>query len=138
MSNAGGGRLVPKYLPIDSPVSFESVSSDMMSLLWRDGGIVADFVIPGQDVLRVQFHRVHVIRVLDEMLLSTEIEASPNEGLVPNHFAYLVKDARFWNSQSPALFATSPDARHYRFITGCACLDVIADSPPTLTVEAAQ
>lgn len=129
---------MPKYLPIDSPVSFESESSDMTSLLWRDGGIVADFAMPGQDVLRVQFHRVHVIRVLDEMPLSTEIEASPNEGLVPNHFAYLVEDALFWNSQSPTLFFTSPDARHYRFITGCACLDVIADSPPKLTVEAAQ
>jgi hypothetical protein len=130
---------MPKYLPIDSPVSFECVNSSMMSLLWREGGIVADFAVPqSQDVLRVRFDRVHVIRVLDEMPLSTETETSSNEGLIPNHFAYLVKDALFWNSQSPTLYATSPNARHYRFITGWACLDVIADSPPTLTVEAAQ
>ena len=46
MSNVGGGRLMPTYLPIDRPVSFESVGCDMTSLLWRDGGIVADFVPP--------------------------------------------------------------------------------------------
>ena len=58
MSNVGGGRLMPTYLPIDSPVSFESVGCDMTSLLWRDGGIVADFALPDQDVLRVWFDRV--------------------------------------------------------------------------------
>jgi hypothetical protein len=110
----------------------------MKSLLWRDGGVVADFAIPqSYDVLRVRFDQVHVIRVLDEMPLSTEGETSPNEGLIPGHFAYLAEDTLFWNSQSAALYATSPNAKHYRFITGWACLDVIADSPPMMTVEKA-
>lgn len=125
------------YFPIAAPAAFKCADSDMQSLLWQGRGIVAYFVIPqSEDVLCVRFDRVHVIRVLDEMPLSTE-EAGPHEGLVSNHFAYRVEHSSFWKSQSPTLYATSPSATHYRFITGWACLDVIADAPPTMTVGAA-
>lgn len=128
---------MPTYFPIDAPIAFQCVTSDMRTLLWQEGGIVADFYIPERDnVLRVRFERVHVVRVLDEMPLSTENEPSPNEGLIPNHFAYRVEGALFWRSQSEALFATRPDARHYQFVTGWTCLDVISDQAPSLTVEA--
>lgn len=108
----------------------------MSSLTWRGRALVADFDIPQRDrVLRVEFERVHIVRVLDEMPLSTENEPSPSEGLISNHFAYRVEDALFWLSQSPAFRDTAPNAKHYRFITGWTCLDVIADTPPLLTVK---
>jgi hypothetical protein len=125
-----------RYFPIEAPEAFECVNSDMRSLSWRGRAIVADFDIPESDrVLRVQFDRVHVLRVLDEMPLSTEHEPSPSVGLISNHFAYRVEGALFWASQSQALYDTAPNAKHYRFITGWTCLDVIADTPPTLTVR---
>lgn len=128
---------MPTYFPIEAPEAFECVNSDLKSLSWQRGEVVADFDIPqSAKVLRVQFDRVHVVRVLDEMPLSTENEPSPSEGLVPNHFAYRVEGALFWSSQSEALYANTPNAKHYRFITGWTCLDVIADAPPLLTVQA--
>ena len=126
---------MPTYFPIESPIAFQCVHSDMRSLLWKDLGIVAEFdVLQSQCILRVLFERVHVIRILDEVLISTESEPE-NEGLIPNHFAYCVQDSLFWNSQSEVLRAANPDAKHYRFITGGTCLDVIADRAPSLAVE---
>lgn len=126
---------MPTFFPIESPVAFQCVNSEMKSLLWRDRGIVADFNIPqSHNVLRVQFDHVHVLRVLDEMLISTENEPG-SEGLVPNHFAYRVEGSLFWSSQSEVVREANPDAKHYRFITGWTCLDVISDRAPLLTVE---
>jgi hypothetical protein len=130
---------MPRYFPIEAPEPFQCVDSDLKSLCWRQGGIVADFALPFSDkVLRVRFARVHIVRILDEMPLSTETEPSRDEGVLPNHFAYRVEGALFWASQSATFFATAPKAKHYRFVTGWTCLDVIADDPPTLTVEAKE
>ncbi len=130
---------MPRYFPIEVPEPFQCIDSDLRSLVWRKGGIVADFALPLRDqVLRVRFDRVHVVRILDEMPLSTEQEPSPNDGVLPNHIAYRVEGALFWASQSATLFATAPNAKHYRFLTGWTCLDVIADDPPSLTVEAKE
>jgi hypothetical protein len=68
------------------------------------------------------------------MPLSTETEDTPNEGLVSEHFAYRVEGSSFWRSQSEALKTVHAKARHYRFITGWTCLDVIADIAPVMTV----
>jgi hypothetical protein len=97
---------------------------------------MAEFVIPrdNQRVLRIQFERVEIIRTLDEMALSTETEETPNEGLLANHFAYVVDGALFWNQQSEAFKAVFAKARHFRFITGWTCLDVIAEGEPKLSV----
>jgi hypothetical protein len=114
----------------------------MTTLQWRVppesqlASIVADFLIPGDDssVLRVQCDRVHIIRVLDEMPLSTEAEDTPNEGLVADHFAYAVESSAFWRTQSDTFKTVFQGAQHYRFITGWTCLDVIAELPPSITV----
>jgi hypothetical protein len=131
---------MPKYLPFQVSPDIKASASDMIALHWQRGGVVADFVIPGNhhQVLRVQFDRADFIRVLDEMPLSTEAEETPNEGLAPEHFAYIVEGSRFWKTQSEAWHFQFPKARHYRFITGWACLDVIAICTPTITVEPSE
>jgi hypothetical protein len=99
---------MPKYFPIQGPIDIKCSLSNMTALQWRVplksqlASIVADFHIPGHDssVLRVQLDKVHIIRVLDEMPLSTEAEETPNEGLVADHFAYAVEDSLFWRTQS--------------------------------------
>jgi hypothetical protein len=127
---------VPKYHPIEQPIAIKASHSNLINLVLNDRGLVADFVIPGDDqrVLRLQFERVDIIRTLDEMPLSTEAEDTPNEGLVAEHFAYLVDGALFWNQQSEAFRVVYTKAQHFRFITGWTCLDVIAAGEPKLSV----
>jgi hypothetical protein len=98
--------------------------------------MVADFIIlgDGEQALLVQFDKTHIVRILDEMPLSTENEDTKSEGLVSNHFAYVVEDSLFWKTQSEAFKGVFNKARHYRFITGCTCLDVISDAQPIISV----
>jgi hypothetical protein len=102
-------------------------------LRWIDDGLFADFCIPDDRTraLRVGFERVETIRIVDEMPLSTENEETPNTGTLPEHFAYKVEGAMFWNQQSEAFKIVYKNAKHYRFVTGWACLDVISNSEPT-------
>jgi hypothetical protein len=70
---------MPKYHAIEQPLEIKSSLSDLIALSWQDGGIVADFIIPsnGEQALRVHFDKTHIVRILDEMPLSTESEARP-------------------------------------------------------------
>ena len=125
---------MPKYYVIEQPHAIKTSLSDLIALTWKDRGLVADFIIPGDDqkALRVHFDRTHIVRILDEMPLSTENEDSRSEGLVSEHFAYWVEGSLFWKSQSEAFKAVFKNARHYRFITGWTCLDVISDVEPSV------
>lgn len=131
---------MPKYFPLHFGVEIQASISDMIVLRWQKNGINADFVIPHDklNIIRVEFDKVLVVRILDEMPLSTEVEPTPNEGLVPEHFAYRVEGARFWQSQSDALKVIHKSAQHYRFITGLTCLDVIASFPPAIVVVTSE
>ncbi len=93
-------------------------------------------MIPGDEehVFRVRFEKAEIVRLIDEMPLSTEAETQ-NEGLVPDHLAYTVKNSSFWLSQSEALKIARPALRHYRFITGWTCLDVISESAPSFVIN---
>src|SRR4051812_38588042 len=124
-----------RYFPIWIEHEIKCSLSNLMSLHWERQSVIADFWIPDDDNhrLRVRFESVHVIRVLDEMFISTE-EPLPDEGHVADHFAYRVEGSRFWNSQSEALRLTHASARHYLFVTGWACLDVISSVQPEISV----
>jgi hypothetical protein len=127
---------VPKYSALDQPIRIKTSQSDLLELTWRQRGIVADFEIPGdlERVLRVHFEKADILRVVDEMPLSTENGDSKSEGLVPEHFAYLVEDSAFFKAQSWAFKISNPKALHYRFVTGWNCLDVISNAKPSLSV----
>jgi hypothetical protein len=129
---------MPKYVPIDVTPNFKSSLSDLLDLQWSKEAISANFLIPDDEnhVIRVHFEKALIVRILDEMPLSTESDVTPNEGLKAEHFAYMVENALFWSSQSDALKAVFPKARHYRFITGWTCLDVIANFEPDFAVVA--
>ncbi|WP_426411363.1 hypothetical protein [Bradyrhizobium ganzhouense] len=125
-----------RYHALTQPFAFKTSLSDLIALSWEDQGISADFAIP-EDALRaltVRFNRTHVVRILDEMALSTEDVDTPSVGLIAEHFAYLVDDSLFWKSQSEALKLVHTNARHYRFVTGWTCLDVISGEEPVITV----
>ncbi len=123
-----------KYTPIEVGETFKTISSDLHRLWLTDQALTADFRIPADTprFLRVEFEDIDVMRVLDEMPLSTE-EAAEEEGLVSEHFAYTVEGSLFWNSQSDVL--TSYDGlQHYRFITGWRCLDVLSRRQPRFSI----
>lgn len=128
---------MPAFTPIHIEPVFDCVHSDMARLAWKKSALEADFYCP-EGLLRVSFSRAVVTRILDETFLSTE-ETHPITGLVPNHFAYEVEGAAFWDSQSflitDHVYARDSEGfKHYSFITGWTCLDVISDVAPTFRV----
>ncbi len=127
---------MPKYFPIDAGVSFDCVQSDLLAIGWKaEGGLAADFVLPGTErgALRVRFDGPTIIRLLDEMPLSTEL-GTKNEGLVSRHFAYRVEGATFAETQSEAWKLACHPVCHYEFITGSGCMDVLAKTVPIFEV----
>jgi hypothetical protein len=82
-------QTMPRYSPIEIPVPLTASLSDLIAFRRETGGVAADFLLPGDDerAIRVTFNRACIIRILDEMPLSTEDDGGPSEGLVPEHFA---------------------------------------------------
>ena len=122
------------FYPIDAGVPLDSLRSDLVCLHWQE--MAADFVIPGDDahLLRVSFDSDAIIRVLDEMPLSTEDDPVTWQGLIPNHFAYRIEGAAFVEQQSPTWREVIGPVHHYRFVTGNGCLDVITPSAPEFSL----
>jgi hypothetical protein len=128
---------MPKYTPIETPLPIKASLSDVLDFHWTNRGeITIDFLIPGNEneALRVKFKTADVVRLLDEMPLSTEPEATKNEGCIPEHFAYSVEEALFSSSQSAVLKTIHSSLKHYRFITGWTCVDVLSQTSPAFLV----
>ena len=128
--------VMPTYEAIETGVHLRAVASDLLAFEWKTNGITADFVLPGDDAhaLRVSFDRPCIVRLFDEMALSTEEEDSPKEGLVSNHFAYRLEGARFSRLQSETWKEVSGPVTHYQFITGWGCMDVLSGGTPSFSV----
>jgi len=127
---------MPIYEPIETGVALQASLSDMIAFQWKHDGIVADFVLPRDKarVLRVSFDRPRIVRLVDEMPLSTEEDDSPNVGLISENFAYRVEGAAFARMQSPAWKLVVGPVVHFRFITGWTCLDVLSGARPNFVV----
>lgn len=125
-----------RYIPIEAGISFDCSKSDLLRVDWGTNSLSADFEIPGQEgsALRVTFNNQTIIRLLDEMPLSTETEPKEREGLVPYHFAYRVEGARFAEIQSEAWKEVAGPIHHYQFVTGWGCMDVLCQLSPTFSV----
>ena len=124
---------MPTYEPIETGIRLKASASDLLRLHWESNEIAADFILPDDDtrVLRVSFDRPCIVRVLDEMPLSTEEDDTPNVGLVPEHFGYRLKGARFARMQSEAWKEINGPVNHYQFVTGWGCMDVLSGGSPT-------
>ena len=126
---------MPRYSPIEIPISLAASASDLFAFRWETGGVAADFLLPDDDgrVIRVTFDKPCIIRILDEVPLSTENDGQ-SDGLVPNHFAHRVEALAFVDAQSEAWKLVNAPVPHYRFITGWACMDVLSSGQPSFTV----
>jgi hypothetical protein len=97
-------QALPRYFSIDAGVRFDCVRSDLHTIRWQaDGDLSADFILPGTEgrTVRVRFNGPTIVRLLDEMPLSTE-QRTKNDGLVSRHFAYRVEGSTFAETQSEA------------------------------------
>lgn len=128
--------LLPRYSPISIGVPLQASRSDLVSFEWSTNGITADFILPDDDahLLRVSFDKPCIVRILDEMPLSTEQDDTPNEGLVAEHFAYSLDGASFARFQSSAWKEARKQVTHYQFVTGFACMDVLTAATPVFAV----
>lgn len=127
---------MPNLVPIKLPLELRSSQSDILDFRLREGRKVeADFLVPGdaEGLLRLRLDSVEVLRLLDEMAISTEMD-TPTVGLVQDNLAYEVTGSTFWEQQSEALKITRPNLRHYRFITGWTCLDVLTEATPLFEI----
>lgn len=126
---------LPKYFPIDAGVSFDCDQSDLLAIRWTSDSLSADFILPRTEerVLRVRFNGPTIVRLLDEMPLSTE-EGTKNEGLISRHFAYRVENSTFADTQSSAWKMACHPVSHYEFITGAGCMDVLSKAEPIFEV----
>jgi hypothetical protein len=126
---------LPRYFPIDAGATFDCVQSDLLAISWTTGSLSADFKLPGTEgrALRVRFNGPTIVRLLDEMPLSTE-DGTKNEGLISRHFAYRVENSTFADTQSWAWKTACHPVSHYEFITGAGCMDVLSNAEPTFEV----
>lgn len=125
---------MPKYEAMLTGIPMFATGSDLVDFKWHSDSVTADFALPDSrdHALRVHFDSACIVRILDEMALSTEGEDTPDTGLVPNNFAYVVIGANFAKAQSEVWsIINKKAATHYRFVTGMACLDVLSFVRPT-------
>jgi hypothetical protein len=126
---------VPRYFPIDAGVTFDCARSDLLTIEWKHNSLSADFILPGSEssAIRVRFNGATIVRLLDEMPLSSE-PGTKDEGLVPRHFAYRVEGSNFADTQSEAWKLIHHPVCHYEFITGSGCMDVLSGAEPSIEV----
>lgn len=126
---------MPKYFPIDAGVTFDCSESDLLAISWTEINLSADFVLPRTEgrTLRIRFNKSTIVRLLDELALSTENDTN-NEGTIPRHFAYRVEGATFADTQSEGWKLVHEPVHHYRFVTGGGCMDVLSKAEPSFEI----
>jgi hypothetical protein len=123
---------MPRYFPIDT--GLDGIAGDLVRVDWTANHLSADFALAGDRVVRVRFKGTTIVRLLDEMPLSTETDLSESEGLVPGGFAYRVEGATFAATQSQVWLDLHKPVSHFEFITGWGCMDVLCPHAPTFEV----
>jgi len=124
-----------RYHPIESGVKWDSSLAELRTFDWQSG--IAEWDAPGEKpvIVAVQFRGQIIARILDDFALSTETNPENWEGLEKDHFAYWVEGDAFHENQSPTWLEVEGPTKHYRFLTGNGCLDVIAACPPAFSIN---
>jgi hypothetical protein len=125
-----------EYEPIETGIPFRAGMSELVAFRWHEDGIEAEFKIEEDNgrAIKVSFDAPCIVRLLDELSVSTEDNGSRNTGLIPQHFAYRVKNAAFERMQSWAWKELNGDPKHYQFLTGSACMDVLSGAEPSFNL----
>ena len=82
------------------------------------------------DILQVFFANDCIVRILDEMAISTESASERWQGLVPHHFGYRVEDDPFVDRQSETWRIVHEPFDHYVFHTDDSCVNILSGNQP--------
>lgn len=126
-----------RYYPMDFDLQAGAVFADIirivMELISGSNVMKAHFFVPGQsEFVKVYFPHVDIFRVIDDMHLPFEEMDILTTGHVSDHFVFRVEGAPFWASQQELLQDLRPETKHFRFVTGGSCLDVISCHEPVI------
>lgn len=124
-----------------APIFFYPIDMGVAEPVQPDGGVTArcdgqgtflwfDLWQRPDCVLQVHFPNDCIIRILDDLAISTESEPEQWQGLIADHFAYRVEGDSFERQQSETWRTINEAAVHYRFHTGESCLNVMSINPP--------
>ena len=119
-------------LGVNSPIRVSAYClmescQEQLNLFWELEGAE-------KPMLLIRFDSALVVRVLDEMWSSTEIDPARWRG-VDGSFARIIEGSEY-PTGSDYLKALHSDAKHYEFITDDDCVDVIAlDRPRAKLIE---
>lgn len=121
-----------RYFPTESGAPWvDADHADLVSFDWeRDA---ATFSIAGcHQLFEVSFPGSGsiIVRMLDDFAISTESDPAQKTGLIPQHFAYRVEGDAFLEAQSEAWRTVERNPKHYRFLTGAGCVDVLTSAEP--------
>lgn len=132
----GTMKLMKRYYPIDSGAPWTDADrADLLRFDWQTN--TAEFIISDDErVMRVSFQSAVIVRMLDEFPLSTEDNPEDRDGLVPHHFAYRLEGDPFCDAQSETWRDVYGPPKHYRFLTGAGCLDVVTSGVPHFQIVA--
>lgn len=120
-----------RYHAIESGAPWNKADeADLISFDWQS--LTATFEFAGDNRSFLVFFEGGdaIVRMLDEMALSTETPPEHWINIIPHHFAYRVEGDPFFEAQSEAWRFAMGTPQHYRFITGSGCLDVISSHEP--------
>jgi hypothetical protein len=127
---------VATYFPIDIGPDANRVNGCDVMVHWEVNRLTADFPFYDDETraIRITFDKQTIVRIVDEMPISTEDDPATRKGLVPDHFAYRVEGGEFAATQSQAWKTVEGPVCHYEFLTGWGCLDVLSAAEPTFEV----
>lgn len=128
-----------RYTPIDTGTSFNANVVNLDRFHCEIFAVFAEFRLPSGEglALLVSFDNSCIVRLLDQMALSTEGDRKPCEGLVSDNFAYVVEGDPFASQQSELWREVNAPVRHYRFLTQATCVDVLSGAKPSFKVKSA-
>ena len=127
-----------EHVPIDMGLGEEVKPRGQIRLSYHDDfdgeDLVAEFDVAADfsEILRIEIAGPVIVRALDETWLSTATNHNRWTGDLSAFARRVIGDD--FADMHRLFFVVHPTAAHYQFVTGSACLDVIATSPPRFSL----
>ena len=120
---------MPSYTPIQVPVAAEIPDVSLLVSGWKAGTFFVDLEV-GKQTVRASFRDPFSSRILTNVRIE-RLEAGEHQGLRRRYFAYSVLGADFWYEHFNAMI---DPVRHFRFVAGVNCVDVLSKETPVILV----
>jgi len=121
---------MPKYIPLQTGLNVDASKMSLAGTRQKGFAFFADYAdSEAGSIIRVSFQKTFIFKVAVSVDTPYE-EKTPIEGLVKNHFGYMMWHSFFWEIHKESIESADEKLRHYRFVTPESCLDIIASTDP--------